>query len=117
MSEEIQVDLTISELAMEKMRDERNILLQNTDKYALSDYPHSSDSVKQAWITYRQELRNLSVVSGNLDGVDIGLTTKGRAVFTNLTSGNEGAGYDVRFFGSGTNKSFSNSLYFESAFL
>ena len=25
-----------------------------------------------------QELRNLSVVSGNLDGVDIGLTTKGK---------------------------------------
>ena len=59
MSEE-EADLTISELAMEKMRDERNILLQNTDKYALSDYPHSSDSVKQTWITYRQELRNLT---------------------------------------------------------
>ena len=77
MSEEIHADLTISELAMEKMRDERNLLWQNTDKYALSDYPHSSDSVKQAWLTYRQELRNLTTTqtpSLDSDGELINIT-------------------------------------------
>lgn len=77
MSEIENPDLTLSELAFEKLRDERNILLENSDKYVLSDYPHPSDSVKQAWLTYRQELRNLPETqnpSFNSDGELINIT-------------------------------------------
>lgn len=38
----------------------RNELLRESDRYMLSDYPHASEEVKQAWITYRQELRDLT---------------------------------------------------------
>ena len=41
------------------LRCERNKLLKNTDKYMISDFPHSSESKKNEWITYRQLLRNL----------------------------------------------------------
>jgi len=36
------------------MRQERNQLLKDSDFRVLSDYPHTK---KEAWITYRQELR------------------------------------------------------------
>ena len=42
-----------------QLREERNLLLDNTDKYVVIDYPHPSEEVKQAWLTYRQELRDL----------------------------------------------------------
>tara|TARA_B100000575_G_scaffold290577_1_gene294525 strand:- start:118 stop:504 length:387 start_codon:yes stop_codon:yes gene_type:complete len=41
------------------LREERNLLLDKTDKYVVIDYPHPSEEVKQAWLTYRQELRDL----------------------------------------------------------
>ncbi len=41
------------------LREERNLLLDKTDKYVVIDYPHSSEEIKQAWLTYRQELRDL----------------------------------------------------------
>ena len=41
------------------LRCERNKLLRNTDKYMISDFPHSSESKKNEWITYRQLLRDL----------------------------------------------------------
>ena len=49
----------INEEPMKKLREERNKKLLETDKYATIDYPHPSEEVKQAWITYRQELRDL----------------------------------------------------------
>tara|TARA_Y100000389_G_scaffold153056_1_gene153202 strand:- start:182 stop:550 length:369 start_codon:yes stop_codon:yes gene_type:complete len=58
-----QVESKIEELRllipMKKLRHERNIKLLETDKYSISDWPHASEEVKQAWITYRQELRDL----------------------------------------------------------
>ena len=58
------------------LREYRNILLELSDKYTLTDYPHANDTVRQAWITYRQLLRDLpsnstpSVgSSGNFTGV------------------------------------------------
>ncbi len=49
----------LNEAPMKKLRHERNIKLLETDKYSISDWPHASEEVKQAWITYRQELRDL----------------------------------------------------------
>ena len=46
--------------AIDNLRYYRNILLDITDKYSLPDYPHSSDTVKQSWLTYRQSLRDLT---------------------------------------------------------
>ena len=48
-----------NEAPMKKLRKERNIKLLETDKYSINDWPHASEEVKQAWITYRQELRDL----------------------------------------------------------
>lgn len=57
-----------NELPMKKLRHERNIKLLGTDKYSITDWPHPSEEVKQAWITYRQELRNLpTTASPQLD--------------------------------------------------
>jgi hypothetical protein len=49
----------LNEAPMKKLRHERNIKLLETDKYSINDWPHASEEVKQAWITYRQELRDL----------------------------------------------------------
>lgn len=48
-----------NEVPMKQLREERNIKLLETDKYSITDWPHASEEVKQAWITYRQELRDL----------------------------------------------------------
>ena len=48
-----------NELPMKKLRKERNIKLSQCDIYGLSDFPFANDTIKQAWITYRQALRNL----------------------------------------------------------
>ena len=45
------------------LREERNLLLDKTDKYVVIDYPHPSEEVKQAWLTYRQALRDLPSTS------------------------------------------------------
>jgi len=43
----------------ENLRNERNRLLSQTDKYATIDFPHGSEAAKQAWLDYRQALRDL----------------------------------------------------------
>ena len=49
----------LNEAPMNKLREERDNKLLETDKYSITDWPHASEEVKQAWITYRQELRDL----------------------------------------------------------
>lgn len=44
----------------EILRYERDKLLENSDKYTLSDFPHNSDEKKQEWLTYRQQLRDIT---------------------------------------------------------
>jgi hypothetical protein len=44
---------------LKKLRAERDIILSQTDKYATIDYPHASEEAKQAWLDYRQALRDL----------------------------------------------------------
>jgi len=41
------------------LRLERDELLILTDKYTISDWPHADDATRTAWLTYRQELRDL----------------------------------------------------------
>ena len=44
---------------LKKLRAERDELLSQTDKYATIDFPHGSEAAKQAWLDYRQALRDL----------------------------------------------------------
>ena len=45
--------------ALKKLRENRDEKLKQTDQYSLPDFPHKSEEVKQAWLTYRQALRDL----------------------------------------------------------
>jgi len=54
---EEELDLKYDEMLMDEMRDERNQLLKDCDYTALPDYPN-----REAWITYRQELRDFPSV-------------------------------------------------------
>ena len=47
-------------LPIEILRRERDILLMETDKYALPDYPHISEEKRTEWLTYRQALRDIT---------------------------------------------------------
>lgn len=40
-------------------RDVRDELLAKTDYLVMSDYPHETPEIRQAWIDYRQALRDL----------------------------------------------------------
>ena len=62
--------------SVDVLREYRNILLNLTDRYILPDFPHDSDAIKQSWIIYRQNLRDLTTTqspsldtNGNLIGV------------------------------------------------
>ena len=66
----------INKIALQKLREERNKKLFDTDYRIVADFPHPSEEVKQAWITYRQALRDLPAnstpsldESGNLTNV------------------------------------------------
>lgn len=48
------------------LRKERDSKLRETDHYALPDFPHDSDEIRQAWLTYRQALRDLPANSPNI---------------------------------------------------
>lgn len=41
------------------LRNERNRRLAASDRYVLPDYPHASEEARQAWLAYRQALRDL----------------------------------------------------------
>jgi hypothetical protein len=44
---------------MTTLRTKRNTLLEQTDRYATLDFPHSNLAVQQTWFDYRQALRDL----------------------------------------------------------
>ena len=44
---------------LKELRQERDVLLTKTDKYALPDWPHASLAKQTEWIEYRQALRDL----------------------------------------------------------
>jgi len=47
------------ERPLKQLRKKRNLVLEQTDRYAIPDYPHATEEVKQAWLDYRQALRDL----------------------------------------------------------
>ena len=51
----------LAALPMDILRNERNTLLEESDIYVLPDFPHASEDIKQAWLTYRQTLRDLPI--------------------------------------------------------
>ena len=42
-----------------ELREERNKCISKTDYLATIDYPHPTEEAKQAWLDYRQALRDL----------------------------------------------------------
>ena len=50
----------INILAYEELRSMRNSLLNESDKYSLLDYPHPNDNIRTQWLTYRNDLRNIT---------------------------------------------------------
>jgi hypothetical protein len=63
--------------AIKKFREERNALLNESDKYVTPDYPHSLELDIQNWVEYRRDLRDLPTTArptldedGNLTGVE-----------------------------------------------
>ncbi|WP_081678712.1 tail fiber assembly protein [Desulfocurvibacter africanus] len=42
-----------------RIRFERDRRLTASDRYALPDYPHTDETERQAWLDYRQALRNV----------------------------------------------------------
>jgi|SRR6056300_54136 len=50
-------EYTAYEGPLEEIRRERNNLLNDTDKYAIPDWPHKTNEIRQAWLDYRQALR------------------------------------------------------------
>ena len=47
------------EMATKALRRKRDRLIRESDPYSLPDFPHASEEVRQAWLTYRQALRDL----------------------------------------------------------
>ena len=43
--------------------EQRNQLLKDSDTYALPDYPHATAEIKQAWLDYRQALRDITTTA------------------------------------------------------
>ena len=46
------------EYELNLFRIERDALLKESDLYVISDYPHKTPEIKEAWIAYRQALRD-----------------------------------------------------------
>ena len=63
----------MNSLVLQVLRAERDTLLKESDKYTLSDYPHTSDEMKQKWLTYRQQLRDLPSQTTNPTMDDYGI--------------------------------------------
>jgi len=60
------------------LRSERYKRLVASDVYSLPDFPHADEAARQAWLDYRQDLRNITTVyptpvtddDDNLIGID-----------------------------------------------
>jgi len=53
---------------LKELRTKRNTLLEQTDRYAITDYPHSNLVVQQEWLDQRQALRDLPTLVTPLEG-------------------------------------------------
>ena len=50
---------TYNSIILDIVREKRNIILDQSDKYATVDYPHATVAKQQEWFDYRQALRDL----------------------------------------------------------
>lgn len=48
-----------TEIYSKTLRRKRDSILEKTDKYTVPDYPHPTPEARQAWLDYRQALRDL----------------------------------------------------------
>ena len=48
-----------NEIHSKALRRKRDSILEKTDKYTVPDYPHPTPEARQAWLDYRQALRDL----------------------------------------------------------
>ena len=56
-------------IPMQKLRETRNVLLDQSDKYSSVDYPHKTDDIRQAWLEYRQALRDLPANTTDVENI------------------------------------------------
>lgn len=57
----------INIISYDHLRIERDRLLIESDRYSLSDFPHANDTIKNQWLTYRQELRDITTQNPNVN--------------------------------------------------
>ena len=50
----------INIIAYDHLRIERDRLLNESDRYSLTDFPHANDTIRNQWLTYRQQLRDIT---------------------------------------------------------
>ena len=50
-------------IPLRELRQERNGRIGRTDFLMVSDFPFPSDTIRQAWITYRQALRDITATT------------------------------------------------------
>jgi hypothetical protein len=55
-----QLELVKPAEALRLLREKRNAILADSDMHALPDYPHPDEATKQAWLSYRQALRDMT---------------------------------------------------------
>jgi hypothetical protein len=56
---------------LKRLREERDKKLLETDKYSITDWPHPTEEIKQAWITYRQQLRDLPTNTDSIKDMEL----------------------------------------------
>jgi hypothetical protein len=59
MESTAQIERKVHGFTINDIRRFRDEILKNTDKYVTIDYPHPTEEAKQAWLDYRQALRDL----------------------------------------------------------
>lgn len=53
---------------LKELRTKRNTILEQTDRYATLDYPHSNLTIQQSWFDQRQTLRDLPTLVTPIEG-------------------------------------------------
>jgi hypothetical protein len=56
---------------LKRLREERDKKLLQTDKYSITDWPHPTEEIKQAWIIYRQQLRDLPTNTDSIKNISL----------------------------------------------
>lgn len=54
-------------ITLDHLRIERDRLLNESDRYSLNDFPHANDTIKNQWLTYRQQLRDITTQTATIN--------------------------------------------------